>query len=90
MGKTLTASTLEQKHACVAAIGLFRKSFGEAIEITPELCAEHAQDFDFDWAARHLLSAPALAEYEKARAPALAEYEKARAPAFGRLYNSES
>ena len=39
-------------------------------------------NLNLDWAAKHLLMAPALAEYKRITAPALAEYKRITAPAL--------
>ena len=75
----LTAKELESKGACASQVALFRSLFGEEVEITEELCAEHASAFDFDWAARNLLTAAALVEYGKIMAAARAAKKYAKA-----------
>ena len=78
----ITLVQLRKKRACASQLAKFESLFGDSVVVTRELCIRHAADFDFDWAAEHLLSAPAWAEYRRARAPALVEYRRARAPAF--------
>ena len=82
MSRVLTVQTLIDKGACSSQVELFRSMFGEQVRVTQKLCASVADKFDFIWAASHLLSAPALAEYERACAPARAEYERVRASAW--------
>jgi hypothetical protein len=65
MPRELTLAALKARGACADQRVLFRKLFGRSVLVTPELCAKHAQVFNFHWAARHLLSAPAQAEYER-------------------------
>ena len=79
--RVLTLATLIDKGACSSQVDLFRSRFGESVEVTAELCASVAAVFDWDWAARNLLSPPAWAEYERVRAPAWAEDERVTAPA---------
>ena len=70
--------------ACAEQVEMFECLFGASVEVTEALCVKHAQDFGvgaWDWAAGHLLSPSALAEYDAATAPARATYEAARAPA---------
>ena len=67
--------------ACDEQIRTFRERFGNWVRVTPERCAAYATVFHWAWAARNLLSAPALAEYERVRAPAWAEYERVTAAA---------
>jgi hypothetical protein len=80
---------LTDKGACQAQVNLFRTMFGESVDVTEELCASVAGKFDFYWAAHHLLTPSARAEYERVRAPAWAEYERVMAVAFANAYNSK-
>ena len=84
----LYISQLIDKRACRDQVDFFRSKFGESVDVTPELCASVAAEFDFSWAARYLLSPPALAEYQRVDASALAEYQRATAPAFANAYNT--
>ena len=91
--RKITLQQLKDVGACASQVCEFKKRFGDSVEVTEDLCLAVFDVFDFDFAARSLLSAPALAEYEKVCAPAwaeyekvcdaaLAEYEKVRAPAL--------
>ena len=80
--KIITLRKLKAKRACQVQLDKFKELFGSKVEITLELCIKHAQDFNFNWAADDLLSASALAEYQRVRAPAWAEYQRVRAPAW--------
>jgi len=80
--KTLTLQRLIDLGACADQRELFRETFGDSVDVTPELCVSVADKFDWRWAAEHLLSAPAWAEYERATAPAWAECERVEAPAW--------
>ena len=82
MSRTLTLQTLIDKGACYAQVELFRAKFGESVRVTQRLCVSVADAFDWNWAARHLLSKPARAEYERVTAPARAEYERVKAAAW--------
>ena len=79
--KVLKLATLVELGACESQTGLFKEKFGESVRVTEKLCEKVAALFDLNWAARHLLTAPARAEYERVRAPACAEYERVRAQA---------
>ena len=70
------------KGACAEQRTLFKQHFGKGGEVTLTKVLSVASDFNWNWAARHLLSAPALAEYGKAIAPARAEYGKVCATAW--------
>ena len=87
--KTITASQLAKLGACHEQLATFRDLFGSGVAPTLELCLTHASRFEWDWAAEHLLTAPARAEYHKADAAAWAEYDKARAAAFFHAYTNQ-
>ena len=87
----ITLEMLKAHKACKNQYKLFAELFPDGVEITEELCAKHAQDFDFEWAARHLLSPPmwkacyeAIARhreaYDEAIAPLLKTLDEATAP----------
>ena len=82
MTKKITLRTLKAKGACRDQCKRFAALFPEGVEVTEALCIEHAAEFNWDWAAQSLLTAPALAEYEHVAAPALAEYERVKASAL--------
>ena len=63
--------------ACKPQRDLFSELFGEEVELTLELCIEHAAEFDWYWAAQNLLSPKATAEYDNAIAPASEAFNKA-------------
>jgi hypothetical protein len=84
---------LRRLGACADQVAKFERLFGERVAVTEALCVRHAEDFEWNWAARNLLPAPALAEYERDRAAirarydrvcatALVEYQRAVAPAW--------
>ena len=74
--RTLKLSQLTKAKACIEQRKEFRARFGTSVEITPALCESVASVFDWPWAAEHLLSESALAEYERVTASAYAEYER--------------
>ena len=79
--RTLTISTFAALGACGPQRTKFQKLFGDSVEITEALCVAHAATFNFDWAASHLLSASARAEYDRVEAAAWAEYDRVEAAA---------
>ena len=81
MPATVTLNQLRRLRACPGQLALFKQLFGEAVTVTEELCLQHAHEFDWSWAARHLLPASAFAEYDRALASARVEYNRALAPA---------
>ena len=80
MPKTIKLSQLGE--ACYQQRTLFKEKFGDEVKVSVALARRVAKDFDWDWAADHLLSAPALAEYNKVRDLAWAEYKKVCDPAW--------
>ena len=75
----ITLEMLKAHKACKNQYKLFAELFADGVEITEELCAKHAQDFDFEWAARHLLSPLMWKAYDEATAPHRKAYEEATA-----------
>ena len=74
----ITSEFLRSKGACENQVKLFESLSGDSLELTEALCVEHANKFDWEWAARNLLSDAAWAEYERVCAPARAEYVRVR------------
>ena len=96
----VTKALLKRLGACKAQREKFAELFPRGVVVTEALCVEHAQEFNWDWAANHLLSPEAWAEYNRVRAlawaeynrvmaPAKAEYDRVAALAFGRLAEAE-
>ena len=79
--RPLALATLVARGACINQRDLFRKRWGDSVEVTVALCQSVADQVDWAWAGEHLLTAPARAEYERVTAPAWAEYERVTAPA---------
>jgi hypothetical protein len=77
--RILHVQTLIDKGACLSQVKLVRKTFGESVRVTVALCARMATQFQWEWAATHLLSADMLADYKAAIAKPSADYEAARA-----------
>ena len=76
----ITYRMLKAKGACYTQVELFKKTFPEGAKLSVELAVSVASKFDFDWAARNLLSEASRAAYEEAVAPLWAAYEEAVAP----------
>ena len=64
----LSVERLRQLGACTEQVDVFMELFGSEIDVTEELAVEHLDTFDWNWAAEHLLTAQAWAEYERVRA----------------------
>jgi cell division septum initiation protein DivIVA len=85
---TITSRKLRLAGACSEQIALFKALGGDKKKITAKLCAAHASQFDWNWAAQQLLSPEKHAEYERIKAQALAEYRRIEARAlakYGRI-----
>ena len=78
----LTAEMLRKKGACDEQVELFVELFGESANVTQKLAMTHATKFDWDWAAKKLLSRAKYTEYYKVCGAAWAEYRKVRGPAL--------
>ena len=76
----ITKSLLVKLHACRRQVELFDSLFPEGVVPTVELAREHGSKFNIEWAARYLLKAEFLAEYEAKYALISAEYEAKHAP----------
>lgn len=61
----ITLKQLIDLGACRHARKRFRELFGESVEVTDDLCVKHAEEFDWDWVASHLLSRKQLAQWYK-------------------------
>jgi hypothetical protein len=82
----ITYKLLKSKGACARALAVFRRIFGDTAPLTVEAAVVNAQTFNWDFAARHSLSASALKAYDEARASAWKAYNEATAPAW-KAYN---
>lgn len=69
----ITYSQLRQLGACKFQLAEFKTRFGQEVEVTEAGCLEVATVFNWNWAAQHLLTASALAEYDRVRASAFAK-----------------
>jgi hypothetical protein len=78
---TITLKQLRLKGACWEQAQLFEAAFGEKVEVTMDNAVQYADKFDWQWAAEHLLPAPAEKAYWEATAPAREAYWEATAPA---------
>lgn len=52
---TISLRQLKRLGACKEKAALFKKLFGNKVEVTEEMCIKHARDFDFAWAADKFL-----------------------------------
>lgn len=69
-GKKITYALLTARGACSEQLALFARTFPithpNGVEVTRELCAEHAEKFEWSWAASELLTEAASAEFDDA------------------------
>jgi len=78
----ITVTKLRKLRACKKEVERFKALFPRGVQVTEALCVQHADDFDWVWAARHLLSSSARAEYERVADAAWAEYDRAKTAAL--------
>ncbi len=77
----ITYKELQAKGACADQLALFKKHFGPSVVVTLEAVLAVADVFNWDWAARNLMSPKACKVYQDAIAPACKVYDDAIAPA---------
>ena len=70
MTNTLTIKDLRAADACEKQVKLFEQHFGDGGTVTLAKVRKVASLFDWNWAARYLLSPARRAEYERVKAPA--------------------
>ena len=58
--------------ACKSQADTFKTLFPNGVEVTEELCREHAHTFNWGWAVRELLTSEATELYKEKRAQAFA------------------
>ena len=77
----LYARDLQAAKACPEQVALFRAHFGDGGTVTLAKVRKVALLFNWDWAARFLLSPASWIEYERVKVPAWAEYKRVIASA---------
>ena len=77
----ITLDMLWEKKACIEQREVFAKLFPEGVEPTPEICLSVADKFEWHWASKELLSAPARRLFNKTVAPARNLYYETVVPA---------
>jgi hypothetical protein len=80
MSRVLKLQQLVDLDACVDQVDLFRRTFGDSVDVTPDLCERYAAEFDWGWAAKHFLTERAYEAYDAAERPLMEAYEAARRP----------
>ena len=87
----ITYELLCAKGACKDQADTFKTLFPNGVEVTEELCREHAHTFTWAWAVRNLLTLEALKLYfEILTSEATELYKEKRAQAFATAYLSMS
>lgn len=82
MSKIITYAQLKKLGACQDQLEIFKSKFGDSVKLTLKLVKANSSTFDFEWAAKSLLTSSAYAEYERTIAPAYAEYGRIRVSAY--------
>ena len=78
----LYARDLQAAKACPEQVALFRAHFGDGGTVTLAKVRKAALLFNWDWAARFLLSPASRAEYARVKVLARAEYDSVTVPAW--------
>src|SRR3990167_3262215 len=78
----ITIEMLCEKSACGPAITTFADLPPDGIDITEAACLAEFDKWDWDWAAQHLLNAPARAKYARVNEQAWAEYQQITAKSW--------
>jgi hypothetical protein len=86
MVRIITADMLREKQACADQLRVFEERFPNGAEVSEALARELALVFDWEWAAKALLSPSASKAYNEATALAWEAYNEATAPA-SKAYN---
>ncbi len=98
--KTIMLQQLVDLGACERARTKFEVLFGQSVEVTEAVCLALANEFDWAWAAKRLLTPSAKAEYDRIVKPVQAEYDRIviqawaefnriSAATFCKLFNAE-
>ena len=78
----VTVKHLKAKDACPGQVDLFAATFPDGMLLTEEnLLTAARAGLNLEWAAFHLLPAPAYRAYDEAIAPAYRDYDEALATA---------
>lgn len=80
-GRWLSLEDLQVRNACADQVVVFQALRLADQPITEAVCLHCADQFDWRWCAKNLLTPSLLAEYERTVAPAKAEFERATVPA---------
>jgi uncharacterized membrane protein len=87
----LTKKMLLEKNACHPAVETFAKEWPDGCDVNRKNVLRASElMLNLDWFASKFLTAPALAEYEKAEASARAKYKKSIAPAWAEYKKAEA
>src|SRR3990167_9570805 len=78
----ITIEMLCEKSACGPAITTFADLPPDGIDITEAACLAEFDKWDWDWAAQHLLNAPARAKYDRVNVQAWAECKRVKEQAW--------
>ena len=79
--KTITVAQLRELKACSVQLDAFSRLFPDGVaSVTPESCRAHAVVFDWDWAARNLLTPAQCEAYNEAVATSVKAYYEGTAP----------
>ena len=96
----ITAAQLEAARACNEQVQLFRKLFGDSVNVTVARARKVADQFDWNFAQQFLdeegqseykrVSGPAWSEYKRVSGAAWSEYERVSGAAWASAYIATS
>ena len=79
----ITSNLLKAKNAYSGQVDVFETEWPGGCEITLENCKRAVDlNLDLNWAAKHLLPAPAWQAYQEVEAPAWQAYQEVEVPAW--------
>ena len=87
MTKAITLTMLIEKNACQAQVELFKKYFGESVEITEYICLKYYDKFDVDWLFDNMMNEKQYALGVALWGRAYDEYETKRQAAWATMEN---
>ncbi len=74
--KKITVKQLIKLKACENQVKVFKKLFGDSTTVTVKKCVKYACKFDWDWAAKYMLSAKLWRKYDRQKNLLLKKYDR--------------
>jgi hypothetical protein len=83
----ITADRLNELRACNEQLDIFKRHFGDSVEVTLAACIKYADQFDWNWATFRLLSKEAYKVFVALETEARRTCEVVVAPARRKYFN---